>query len=464
MRAVAALRPLRHRDYRLLAASLVASLFGAGVLVVALVWQVVALGGGPGQLGWVTTAQAGGLLITALPGGVLADRLPQRVILLCVEGVKAVAIGGCAALSLTGQLQLGHLIAAALVGGVADGLYYPAYSAFLPKLVPAEDLLPANGLEGVFRPTLLNAVGPAVAGAVVAAISPGAALTLAALGAALAAGALLPVRVPVDMPGRVTDAATAVRTGDSADESADDSADDGCAPGAGSDSGPTDQGATRVHPVASVLTDLLDGFRFMVATPWLWATLGFASLAVLAIMGPFDVLLPFAIKDHAGGGPSDHALVLAAFGIGGALGSLVVASRPMPRRYLTSMILLWGWGSLPVVLMGTTGSIWVMVSAALVVGAAFQAATVIWGTLLQRRVPAALLGRVSSLDFFVSLLFMPISMALAVPVSSVVGLSGTFVAAGAVPAALAVVFIYVAKLPADEIAHPLDRDARSSRA
>ncbi|MDO5711840.1 MAG: MFS transporter [Micrococcales bacterium] len=456
MRAVAALRPLRHRDYRLLAASLVASLFGAGVLVVALVWQVVALGGGPGQLGWVTTAQAGGLLITALPGGVLADRLPQRVILLCVEGVKAVAIGGCAALSLTGQLHLGHLIAAALVGGVADGLYYPAYSAFLPKLVPAEDLLPANGLEGIFRPTLLNAVGPAVAGAVVAAISPGAALTLAALGAALAAGALLPVQVPGDMPGRVTDAATAVRTGDNADDS--------CAPGAGSDSRPTDQGTPHVHPVASVLTDLLDGFRFMVATPWLWATLGFASLAVLAIMGPFDVLLPFAIKDHAGGGPSDHALVLAAFGIGGALGSLVVASRPMPRRYLTSMILLWGWGSLPVVLMGTTGSIWVMVSAAFVVGAAFQAATVIWGTLLQRRVPAALLGRVSSLDFFVSLLFMPISMALAVPVSSVVGLSGTFVAAGAVPATLAMVFIYVAKLPADEIAHPLDRDARSSRA
>ena len=452
----AALRPLRHRDYRLLALSLVASLVGAGVLGGALVWQVVALGGGPAQLGWVTTAQAGGVLVTALPGGVLADRLPQRAILLTVEAVKALAIGGCAVLSLTGQLHIGHLVGAALLGGIADGLYYPAYSAFLPKLVPAEDLLPANGLEGAFRPTLLTAIGPAAAGAVVAAVSPGAALALAALGAAVAAGALLPARVPEVMPGRVGDM---VRGEESAEASGDAVA-VGIGAGAGAGIGAEDRVATGApkppHPVASVLRDLLEGFRFMVVTPWLWATLGFASLAVLAIMGPFDVLLPFAIKDHAGGGPGDHAFVLGAFGVGGAIAALVVASRPMPRRYLTLMILLWGWGSLPVIILGVTSSIAVMVAAAFAVGATFQAATVIWGTLLQRRVPPALLGRVSSLDFFVSLLFMPISMALAVPVSSVIGLSGTFVGAGAIPAVLAIVFIVVAKLPADEIAHPLD--------
>lgn len=444
MRPVAALRPLRHRDYRLLAASLVASLFGAGVLIIALVWQVVDLGGGPAQLAWVTTAQAGGLLVTALPGGVLADRLPQRAILLSVEAVKTMAIGTCAVLSLTGQLHITHLVIAALIGGVSDGLYYPAYSAFLPRLVPAADLLPANGLEGVFRPTLLNAVGPAVAGAVVAAISPGAALALAATGAAIAAGTLLPLRVPHSMPGRVAGVGP----------------EPGITSGVGRQPGPE---ARHTHPVVSVLRELLEGFRFMLATPWLWATLGFACLTVLAIMGPFDVLLPFAIKDHAGGGPGDHALVLAAFGVGGAIGSLVVASRPMPRRYLTVMILLWGWGGLPVILMGSTSSVWVMVAVALIVGASSQAATVIWGTLLQRRVPTALLGRVSSLDFFVSLLFMPISMALAVPVSDLIGLANTFVVAGAAPALLAIVFIYVARLPADEIAHPLNEALESAR-
>ena len=61
-------------------------------------------------------------------------------------------------------------------------------------------------------------------------------------------------------------------------------------------------------------------------------------------MGPIEVLLPFAVRDQTGGGPSSFALVLAAFGIGGAVGSLVVSSLRLPRRYLTAMTLLWGVG------------------------------------------------------------------------------------------------------------------------
>jgi predicted MFS family arabinose efflux permease len=171
------------------------------------------------------------------------------------------------------------------------------------------------------------------------------------------------------------------------------------------------------------------------------------------------VLVPFAIRDQAGGGPSQHALVLAAFGIGGAAGSAVVASLRLPRRYLTVMIMLWGAGCIPLVVFGWTSSLWLMVAAAAVLGAAFESATVIWGTLLQRRVPSALLGRVSSLDFFVSLAFMPLSMALAGPVSGLVGLTGTFLLAGLVPTVLAVAAILVWRLPADELAHPLDLPA-----
>jgi hypothetical protein len=89
-------------------------------------------------------------------------------------------------------------------------------------------------------------------------------------------------------------------------------------------------------------------------------------------------------------------------------------------------------------------------------GAMFNGGMVIWGTLLQRRVPPALLGRVSSLDFFVSLSFMPISMALAGPVSELIGLRATFLIAGLAPTVLAAVAIIAARLPADEITHPLD--------
>ena len=57
----------------------------------------------------------------------------------------------------------------------------------------------------------------------------------------------------------------------------------------------------------------------------------------------------------------------------------------------------------------------------------------LWGTLLQRRVPPAMLGRVSSLDFFVSLALMPVSMAIAGPVGETIGIATTFLIAGLVP-------------------------------
>ena len=78
---------------------------------------------------------------------------------------------------------------------------------------------------------------------------------------------------------------------------------------------------------------------------------------------------------------------MAAFGIGGAVGSMAMASRPMPRRYLTVMNLLWGLGALPFVVMGVATAVWQLVVAALVLGALWSAPMVIWGTLLQRRLP-----------------------------------------------------------------------------
>jgi predicted MFS family arabinose efflux permease len=412
-----ALAPLRHRHYRLLAASMAFSLLSSGLWAVAVVWQVVALGGGPAALSLVSGLSAGGMLASTLLGGALADRLPQRHILLGVALTQAVSIAVVAALSLAGSLALGHLAAVSLVGGLAMGLYYPAYSALVPALVPAGDLLAANGLEGVVRPMLAQAAGPAAAGFLVASMSPGAALAAAAVVSLAAAWCVSALPLPESAP----------REPDPAGRS----------------------------PVGALLVDVREGFVYMVRTPWLLATLLFASVMILAFIGPFEVLVPFAIK-AAGGGPSQHALVLAAFGIGGACGSLVVASLRLPRRYLTVMNLLWGIGCVPLVVFGLTTRLWVMLAAGAVMGATFQAGMVIWGTLLQRRVPTALLGRVSSLDFFVSLSLMPVSMALAGPVSELIGRTATFLVGGLAPPVLAVIAILAARLPADEIAHPLD--------
>jgi MFS family permease len=133
-----------------------------------------------------------------------------------------------------------------------------------------------------------------------------------------------------------------------------------------------------------------------------------------------------------------------------------VSSSRLPRRYLTVMNLLWGAGAAPLALIGITTHLWVMAAATFVVGFTGSAAMVIWGTLLQRRVPKHLLGRVSSLDFFVSLALMPVSMAVAGPVGEQLGVPMTFVLAGLVPVFLAVAAILGWRLPADEIAHPLD--------
>jgi MFS family permease len=143
--------------------------------------------------------------------------------------------------------------------------------------------------------------------------------------------------------------------------------------------------------------------------------------------------------------------------VGGAVGSFVVASLKLPRRYLTLMILGWGVGCVPMAIIGFTDQLWVMVIALFVTGVLFSGAQVLWGTLLQRRVPPALLGRVSSMDFFVSLALMPVSMAIAGPIGETVGLAATFLVVGLVPTLLAVGALLIARLGADEIAHPLDR-------
>lgn len=411
-----ALSPFRTPAYRRLALALLFTTFASGIWVVALVWEVIRLGGGPAQLSIASTAGALGVLLPALVAGVVADRVPQKSILQVVATVELAGIGLVGALSLADLTTIWHLAAVSFVTGAGFAFYYPAYSAWLPALVPESDLQAVNGFEGMVRPTIGQAVGPGVAGVIVGAVSPGAAFTVAAVASALGLVALTAVpKTPVRR----------------------------------------DLAATGTHPVRSALADMKEGFLYMVRTPWLLATLVFASLMILMVMGPLEVLVPFLVKDRLGGGPGDHALVLAAFGIGGAAGSLAMGAVRMPRRYLTGMNLAWGVSCVPFLVMGAATAVWQVVGAALVMGALFSAPMVIWGTLLQRRVPPDLLGRVASLDFFVSVSLMPVSMALAGPVSEAIGLRTTFTVAGLVPVVVAVVAVVWARLPEDELAHPL---------
>mgnify|MGYP001182356099 CR=1 FL=1 len=418
-----ALAPLRLAAYRRLATALVLSTFASGVWAVAIVWEVIRIGGGPEQLSVVAASGTVGVLIPALLGGVVADRVPQKVVLLADALFQAGAMALAAvlaALGLTSVLSL-SLIAVAL--GVSVAFYYPAYSAWVPALVPGDQLQAVNGFEGMVRPGIHQAVGPAVAGAVVAAASPALAMGVAAAASGLAFGAVLTVP------------RTAVRR---------------------------DPESAGAHSVGAVIADLREGGRYLMRTPWLLGTLLFAALMILVMLGPMEVLIPFLVKDHLGGGPQDHSYVLAAFGIGGASAALAMATARLPRRYLSVMVLGWGLAGLPFVLIGTTNHLWVVIACGLVIGALFSAPQVIWGTLLQRRVPPHLLGRVSSLDFFVSVSLMPASMALAGPVATLIGVRTTFIAAAGVPIIAAVVTVFAAGMPRDEISHPLDGEAQTA--
>lgn len=195
---------------------------------------------------------------------------------------------------------------------------------------------------------------------------------------------------------------------------------------------------------------------YTLGTPWLLWTLLWACISVLFLIGPIEVLLPFVVRDQLGGDSSMFGFLLAVMGVGAALGSLLMASFRLPRRYLTVMMVSWGAGSLPLAAIGVMDSFWAIGAALFVFGATGSVGMVIWGTLLQRRVPPHLLGRISSLDFFVSLALMPVSMALAGPAAEVLPIWLIFLVAGGVCPVMAVVALAAARMPRDEVAHPLD--------
>ncbi|MBT2585128.1 MFS transporter [Arthrobacter sp. ISL-95] len=430
MASLRALRPFAHREFRVLISALSISIFGSGMWAVAMVYEVIHLGGGPLELSLVATAASIGLVGFVLAGGIAADRFPQRLLIIAVEGANLAVIATITALAMFDVLQLWHLAVGAFVIGVGQAFFFPAYSAMLPRILPADDLLAANGLEGTVRPVLQQAAGPAIAGILVAVLSPAHAVAGVAVCHLLAFGIvnLLSRQEPGD-PGLG---------------------------GAGPDTAATGK--------SSLFKDLREGFSYTIRTPWLLWTLIWACLSVLFLIGPIEVLLPFVVRDQLGGDSRTFGFLLAVMGVGSAAAALATATVRLPRRYLTVMVVTWGLGSLPVAAIGFMDNFWVLGAAMLIFGATEGVGMVIWGTLLQRRVPRHLLGRISSLDFFVSLALMPVSMALAGPVAQVVPLWLIFFIAGLVCPIMAFVALFAARMMTDEIENPLTSNATDSDA
>jgi DHA3 family tetracycline resistance protein-like MFS transporter len=264
--------------------------------------------------------------------------------------------------------------------GLGLSISGPSSGAFVPQLVAPDLLVQANSLGQLVRPLAMTLVGPALGGLLVGAFGFATAFALdaASFGAAVVTLLAIPSRPRL-----------------------------------------------REEVRLGLLADLREGFTYVRTQTWIWGTLLMATVWVLLVLGPFDVLVPFVVKNELGGGA-----------IGAALAT---GHRGLPRRPVTWMILGWATGCASLAGVGVAIASWQAALALVAFNALITFAEVVWITLLQTLVPGSLLGRVRSLDYLLSIGLVPVSFALTGPVAGALGarevLVGASLAAGALASA-----------------------------
>ncbi|HEX5395527.1 MAG TPA: MFS transporter, partial [Candidatus Limnocylindria bacterium] len=178
LRSVRLLEPLARRDFALLTGAATVSLLGDGFFFIALAWQVYDLSNLPTAMSVVGVAWTLPLVLFLLLGGVFTDRYDRRHLLISADLLRAAAIGLIAVLSISGALQLWHVVALIAFVGVGDAFFNPASTAIVPDLLPEELLPQANALQGLIRPLMTRLMGPAIGGFVVAGLGSGPAFAI----------------------------------------------------------------------------------------------------------------------------------------------------------------------------------------------------------------------------------------------------------------------------------------------
>jgi len=391
------LRPLRHRDYRLLTAGSLVSLFGDGVFVASIALQVYRLSDLPSALSAVTFVVIASQTATLLLGGWAADRFDRRRVLLATDLVRGAATGTMGALSVTGTLELWHIWVLVGVHGVANGFFNPASTAFVPHLVPAEDLPEANALLAAGRPVMRTLAGPAVGGVLVAVAGPGLSFLLDAATFAFSAAML-----------------ALIRTG------------------------------TRVDPRdlrAPLLAQVREGLRFVRTTAWCRTWILGQAVGMLGYTGPFEVLVPFLFRFDPMLGLGEDAAglalgsTLAVGGLGAIVVLLAISQLRLPRDLTTAMYVAEGTAVGLLVVFGLLTGVWQALLASLLAQGLYAFTEVGEATLFQRNVPGRLLGRVASVSWLATLSAALVSVALAGPLAQAVGARQVLIGGGLLGAA-----------------------------
>lgn len=378
------------------------SVLGNGMMRVALPLQVLAISNNdPLAIGFVGFAWTLGHAVSLPLGGVTSDRRDRRSVMIGSDLVRALSIGTMGVLGLLDVLRLPQMIALGLSFGFANGFFNPASRSMVPDLIPTGQLARANALLGFARPLQLWVVGPLVGGAVVGLAGPGAAL----LGDAVTfvASAALLARIS--------------RRGPAASPSS-----------------------------AGMVAEAREGLAYVGANRWAAVWFTASALSTLAFHGPFDVLVPTMLKTDVGLSEAQAgwwmAMIFASGGVGALLASSLVAQRGLPRRFMLVLYSVEALSLFGLAAFAYLTRLWEALVIGLVVFGAVVASEIIGDTNLQREVPRHLLGRVTSLEWFVAIGMAPISFAIAGPLGSIYGPRPVLVAfgvfAGTAVAALAI--------------------------
>ena len=391
MRLPTSLSPLAERNFRLLWIGQAVSAIGDSVAPIALAFATLSVSHSAGALGLVLAVSTVARVIALPIGGVWSDRLPRQLVMLSSDWVRAAIHAVVAALLITGNAQLWHIVVQAIIYGFAAGFFMPASGALVPQTVSAPRLQQANALMGLSR-SIAEVGGPALAGVLVAVFGPGWVFAIDAATFVVSAISLGLLRV-------------AAITG---------------------------------KTEANFWTELADGLRAVTSRRWYLLNLGAHAMWNFAIAA-FFVLGPIVAKNQLGG-PSAWGLIGASMGLGAILGGLI-ALRVMPRRPLVvanlALVL-----TAPQLLALAVPLPTAAIMAFCVMGwAGLTFLNQVWFATVPQLIPADVLARANSFDWLLSIIAMPIGFAVSGPVADHVGIPTTLVAAAAimaVPCALVV--------------------------
>jgi MFS family permease len=362
---------LRDGRVRRLVGADLSSLTGDFMVLAAMPFAVLSIGGSGSQVGLALAAQGAGLALALPVGGVLGDRFARRSVMVGADALRFVSQGLIAILLITGEASYWQLIVGQLVHGTGTGFYMPSSTSIVPDVVVAGAVQPTNGLKTVAR-AIAGAGGPALGALAIAVLEPGVVLGADAVTFLVSAFLLS------GLPGWTGRVATSQRS--------------------------------FVAELRASLAELGEGWREFRALRWMRSvTAQFAAVNALVI-APFFVFGP-TLSAESLGGAGAWALILTALALGEFLGGAAAISLHPARPLVTAIVAFLAWVP-ALLLLSVLAPVPVIAGAAVFAGVGQAIFAVLWETTVQTHVAEGQRSRLSSLEQFGSLALVPFGFAI----------------------------------------------------